>query len=194
MIRSLIIILLALIIISCATSGRIIENNDSNNDIQGIKLTQSLIARSADGAIQASSDRSYSVSMIYILEQKKNERPTLFLEMSVKRTLASDKLDSVMFISLENEKINIEASEYRKSLKSNSGSNPVRTRRFLVPENLWIPIFYSDEIKYRFYMGQKEIEAELNRKETLKLKEYFSRAIQLRDANLPPIPEGQKKW
>jgi len=194
MIRSVFFILLGLIFSSCATSGRIVENKDAINDIQGIKLTQRLIAWSADDAMQASSQRSYSVSMIYLLEQKKNERPTLFLDLRVKQPLPSDKLDSVVFLSLDNEKISIEANEYKEVSKSNTGSNQLRKRQFLIPENLWFPIFYSDEIEYRFYIGKEKIAVRLNRNETSKLKEYFSRAILLRDANLPPIPEGQKKW
>jgi hypothetical protein len=187
---------MALILSSCATPGRIIEISDPSNDIQGIKLTQNLIARSAEDSIHASSRRSHSVSMIYLLEQKKNERPTLFLDVKIETTMPSDQLDSVMVINLDNEEIRIAANKYKSKefSKSNSRSNQIRSSQFLIPENLWVPIIYSDEIQYRFYMGEEGIDVKLTRKETSKLKDYFNRAIQLRDANLPPIPEGQKKW
>ena len=134
--------------------------------------------------------------MIYLLEQKKNERPNLFLDVEIEPVLSSDEIDSVIYINLNNEKIRIAASEYKSKefLNRNNGSNPIMSRQFRVPENLWVSIVYSDEIKYQVYIGKVGIDVKLTRKETANIKEYFNRAIQLRDANLPPIPEGQKKW
>ena len=196
MIRSFIFLLTAVLISSCATSGRIVEMNDHSKDIQGIKLIQNLIAQSADDSILASNARSYSVSMIYLLKQQKNERPTLFLDIQVRRPLPSEKPDSVMYVNLDNEKIRIASSDYKSKEfpKITKVSNQNMSSKFLVPENLWVPIVYSNEIQFRFYLGKEGIDVKLTRKETSKLIEYFNRAIQMRDANLPPIPEGQKKW
>lgn len=196
MIQSFFFLMAFMILNSCATSGRIVEISYPYKNIQGIKLTQNLIAQSTDDSILLSNRRSYSVSMIYLLEQKKNERPNLFLDVEIEPVLSSDEIDSVIYINLNNEKIRIAASEYKSKefLNSNNGSNPNVSRQFRVPENLWVPIVYSDEIQYQFFMGKEGFDVKLTRKEIAKLKEYFNRAIQLRDANLPPIPEGQKKW
>ena len=196
MIQSFFFLMAFMILNSCATSGRIVEISYPYKNIQGIKLTQNLIARSTDDSILLSNRRSYSVSMIYLLEQKKNERPNLFLDVEIESMLSSDEIDSVIYINLNNEKIRIAASEYKSKefLNRNNGSNPNVSRQFRVPENLWVPIVYSDEIQYQFFMGKEGFDVKLTRKETANLKEYFNRAIQLRDANLPPIPEGQKKW
>lgn len=184
MIRALIFLLTVMLLGSCATSGRIVKIGDSLAAVQRIKLTQNLSAYSA-------SRKSSSVSMIYLLEQKKNERPALFLDVKLKTAIPSNQLDSVMIIKLDNEEIRIAAKEFQIK---NSRSNQIVSNQFFIPENLWVPIVYSDEIQYRFYVGEEGVDMKLTPKETSKLKEYFSRAIQLRDANLPPIPEGQKKW
>jgi hypothetical protein len=196
MIRSLFFFLTVLLFISCATPGRIIEISDPFSDIQGIKLTQNLIAQSAEDSNHASSRKSRSVSMIYLLEQKKNESPTLFLDVKIETAKPTDQLDSVMVIKLDNEEIRIAANEFKSNEfpKSNTGSNQILSSQFLVPENLWIPIVYSDEIQYHFYVGENVIDVKLTLEEISKLKNYFNRAIQLRDANFPPIPEGLKKW
>jgi hypothetical protein len=196
MIRSFFFLLLALIFSSCVTPGRIVEISGSTKDIQGIKLTQNPIARSADDAIPAINHRSHSVSMIYLVEQKKNERPNLFLDVQIETTIPTDQLDSVMVINLDNEEIRIAANECKSKEfpKSNSGNKKIISNQFLIPENLWVSIVYSDEIQYLFYLAKEGIDVKLNPKETSKLKDYFNRAIQLRDANLPLIPEGQKKW
>lgn len=194
MIRTCLFLLMTFILSSCATPGRIVEISDPIKAIQGLKLTQNLIAQSAEDSTLASSSRSCSVSMIYLLEQKKNESPTLFLDVNFGTKMPSDQLDSIMVINLDNEEIKIAANGYRELPKSNNRRNQIGSSQFRVPENLWVPIVYSIEIKYRFYMGKDEIDVKLTRKETSKLKDYFNRVIQLRDANLPPIPEGQKKW
>jgi hypothetical protein len=189
MIRTLFFILTTMILSSCATSGRIVDISDPDAAIHGIKLTQNLSSQSASRKLS-------SVSMIYLLEQKKNERPTLFLDVKIETAVPSNQLDSIMIIKLDNEEITIVAKEFRPKefSKSNSGSNQIESSQFFIPENLWVPIAYSDEIQYRFYQAEEGVDVKLTPKETSKLKEYFNRAIQLRDANLPSIPEGQKKW
>lgn len=74
------------------------------------------------------------------------------------------------------------------------GSYKLMSRQFTVPENLWISIANTAKIRYRLYIGKEGIDVKFNTDETTKLKEYFFTAMRMRDASLPPVPSGQKKW
>jgi hypothetical protein len=63
-----------------------------------------------------------------------------------------------------------------------------------VPENLWVPFVFSQDIQLRLYLGKQGIDVKLSLQEILKLKQFFKRAIQRRDFLFPAIPEGKKKW
>jgi hypothetical protein len=97
----------------------------------------------------------------------------------------TDKPDSLMLMYLDGEKVEIAAFK--------DGTIQLKSHQFSVPENLWISIANSKQIQYRFNIGKEEIDIKLNPTETVKLKEFLLKAIQLRDANLPPVPEGLKK-
>jgi hypothetical protein len=204
---------------SCISSSRMVEHNDKFKEIKGVKLIQYVMARSADKAATISGHYYYSVSAIYILEIKKSEPPLLTLDVQFRTPIRTDNLDSVMFFSLDDEKIRIVSNEYKsirygrsstsstsiastnnnetnnaKTQTTENGRNRLISRQFTVPESLWVSIAYSEKIQYRFYLGKEGFEVKLNLAETNKLKEFFNRAMQMRDANLPPIPEGQKIW
>ena len=81
-----------------------------------------------------------------------------------------------------------------QTISTENNSYQLMKREFIVPENLWVPIANSNEISYRVYLGKEGIDVKLNASETANLKEFFQRAIQQRNAVVPPVPEGQKKW
>jgi len=218
---SYLLLLAAFVLNSCISGSRMVEFNDQYKEIKGIKLVQSVIAHSADKAETIMGRQYYSVSAKYILEIKKNEPPVLSLDIHFQIPVRPDELDSVMFLVLDDEKIRIVSNEY-KYKQFDKGSNTAATtnnetgngktqptsttyttenggyqlmaRQFIIPENLWVSIAFINKIGYRLYIGKEGIDVKLNLEETTKLKEFFIRAMQMRDANLPPVPEGQKKW
>jgi len=75
-----------------------------------------------------------------------------------------------------------------------NGTYQLMSREFIVPENLWVSIIHSKTILYRLYIGREGIDVELTDSEMNKVREFFSRVVQQRDAMFPTIPEGQMKW
>lgn len=150
-----------------------------------MKLIQKVSGNSVDEST-ASTDRiKLSISTTYQFKVMKGEKSSLLLDIQPQTSSKTDKPDSLMLMYLDGEKIEITAN--------NGGVTQLKLRQFIVPENLWISIANSEKIQYRIYIGKVEMELKLNPAETAKLKEFLLKAIQLRDANLPPIPEGLKK-
>jgi hypothetical protein len=87
--------------------------------------------------------------------------------------------DSIIYLVLEGEKISI---------------SRISDLKFEVPENLWVSIVNSDKIEYQIHIGKEEFELYPDEDQTKNLKYFFERAIKNRDANLPPLKEGLKKW
>ncbi len=75
-----------------------------------------------------------------------------------------------------------------------SGTYQLMSRRFIVPENLWIPIVHSNRISYRIYLGNEGIDVKLTSLENNRVKDFFNRVIQQRDIVRSAIPEGKMKW
>lgn len=178
----ILILFFAIFLTSCISGGRIIEINDSNKKIESLKLIQKVSGNSVDKAAGLSGCLEYPISTTYLLEIKKGEKSSLLLDVQMQ---SSNKPDSLMLMYLDGEKIEIAASK--------DGATQIKSRQFVVPENLWISIANTEKIQYRFNIGKEEMDVKLNPAETGKLKEFLLKAMRLRDANLPPLPEGLKK-
>jgi hypothetical protein len=207
---------------SCSISNRIIEINDSYKGIKGFRLDQNPEASSSVkiGTFFGKAF-SYPFTSAFIYEERGQISPSVSVEIHLQTPIRTDELDSVMFLNLDNEKIKIVANNNKyKQLDSNSDSTSasverkaenkhdkmiiqatdenssylLMTREYQIPETLWVSIANADLIQYRLYMGKEGIDVKLNPAETHKLREFFSRTIELRNANLPPVPEGKKKW
>lgn len=178
----IIILVFAIFLTSCISGGRIVEINDSTKGIESLKLIQNVSGISIDKTINVSDRINHPISTTYLLEIKKGEKASLLLDIQMQ---SSNNPDSLMLMYLDGEKIEITASK--------DGATHIKLRQFVVPENLWISIANTEKIQYLLYFGKEEIVVPLNGKQTRKLKEFLVEAMQLRDANLPPIPEGLKK-
>lgn len=217
--HSFLILAILFLFTSCISGSRMVEHNDKFKEIKGIKLIQSLIACSVDKATTISGHYYYPVSAIYILEIKKSESPLLSLDIQFRAPARPEELDSVMFFELDGEKIRIVSDKFKfshygrntdsstntilpkldepknaKTKTTEKGKSKLKARQFIIPENLWVSIANTKAIKYRLYIGKEGFDVNLKAAETTKLKEFFLRAMQMRDASLPPVPEGQKKW
>jgi len=192
-----------------------VEINDPYKDIKGIKLMQNLIGTSAEKNASINGNRYYSISFSYVLEIKKNELASLTLEIQTQTPIRADELDSVIFLNLDNEKIKLISSD--SSLKrigkrpnttssvsiatdeqivtttTENGNYQLMFHQYIIPENLWVSIANTEKIQYRLYIGKEGIDVKLNLAQTDKLKEFLNNSMHLRNANLPPTPEGLKK-
>lgn len=204
---------------SCVTRSHLVEINDPYKEIKGIKLMQNLIGKSDEKNASINGTRYYSISFAYDLEIKKNESALLTLNVQTQTPIRADELDSVIFIDLDNEKIKLVSSDSSKKKigkKSTTASSvadatddkkeeriitttaenvsyQLMFHQYIIPENLWVSIANTGKIQYRLYIGKEGIDVKLNLTETAKLKEFLNKSIKLRNANLPPIPEGLKK-
>ena len=171
---------------SCAATNRVVKINGSNEEMKIMKLVQIPDAYSVEKTDSLFSRPSFSkVTSTFLCEEKKNDRTVISVNFQIINPECTDELDSVMFFVLDNEKIRIVAERDSSQLKS---------RLFMVPENLWISIANSQTVLYRLYLGKEEIDVKLNPSEVTQLKELFNQAIEWRDANFPALPEGQKNW
>ncbi len=204
---------------SCASTSHLVEINDPYKDTKGIKLMQNLIGISAEKNASINGNKYFSVAFAYTLEIKKSEPASLTLEIQTQTPIRSDELDSVIFINLDNEKIKLVSSDSslkKKGKRSNTtssiniatddkkeeqilttttenGSYQLMFHQYIIPENLWFSIASTQDIQYRIYIGKEGIDVKLNLAQTEILKTFLTKSMQLRDANLPPTPEGLKK-
>lgn len=204
---------------SCVSTSHMVKINDPYKDIKSIKLMQNLIGISAEKNASISVNRYYSFSFAYVLEIKKNELASLTLGIQTQTSIRTDELDSVIFLNLDNEKIKLGSSDssQKKIGKSpnttssvsiatdeqkdeqivttttENGNYQLMFHQYIIPENLWISIANTERIQYRLYIGKEGIDVKLNVAQTAKLKEFLNNSMHLRNANLPPIPEGLKK-
>ncbi len=196
-----------------------VEINDQYKGIKGFKLTQNLIGISAEKNASINGNKYFSVSFAYNLEIKKNELASLTLTVQTQTPIRADELDSVIFLDLDNEKIKLisaDSSQKKIGKRPNTtssvsvatddkkeeqiitttienGSYQLMFHQYNIPENLWVSIANTEKILYRIYIGKEGIDIKLNLAQTAKLKDFFNKSMHLRNANLPPIPEGLKK-
>lgn len=202
---------------SCAVSNRIIKIDDPYKEMKSIKLVQNPKTISAEKTGSAS-NRRFSLTSTYLFEEGQNTRPEITLDIQIITPLSTDELDSVMFFSLNNEKIRLVSDQYKRKRYNSLTSTPIEigkegdkgnlvinsttesgtyqlmNRQFSVPENLWTPIIFTQDIQLRLYIGKQGIDVKPNMQEILKLKEFFKQAVQQLIAKFPDIPEGKKKW
>ena len=210
---------MAFFLTSCVSTSHLVEINDPYKETKGIKLMQNLIGISAEKNASINGNKYFSVSFAYNLEIKKSEPASLTLEIQMQTPIRADELDSVIFINLDNEKIKLVSSDsnakkigkYPNTTSSvniatddkkgeqivttttKNGSYQLMFHQYIIPENLWFSIANTQDIRYRFYFGKEGIDVKLNLSQTEILKTFLTKSMHLRDANLPPTPEGLKK-
>ena len=217
--QSILLLWTAFFLSSCVSRSHMVEINDPYKEIKGIKLMQNLIGTSVEKNASINGSRYYSVSFSYVLEIKKNELALLTLGIQTQTPIRADELDSVIFINLDNEKIKLISSdsnlkkigkrpnttssvniatddkkeEQIVTTTTENGNYQLMFHQYKIPENLWVSIANTEKIQYRLYIGKEGIDVKMNLAQTDKLKEFLNNSMRLRDANLPPTPEGLKK-
>jgi len=211
--RTFLNLVVVLLLSSCISRSYLVKIDDPYKEIKGIKLMQNVIGRSADKAASINGNQYYSINYAYLLEIKKDQQPSMSLDVQMQTPIRTDELDSVMFLNLGNEKIRMVAfdSKLKKIDKSlnvlpapnnsptlaeraiitENGSYQLMSQQFTVPENLWLYMVTAEKIQYRLYIGKEGIDVKLNPTETTKLHEFFSQAIKCRTEIVPSVSQGK---
>ena len=177
-----------IILASCATANRMVEINDSSKGIKSFSLDQNPKAFSTETAGQ---EFFHTFTSTYIFEENGKNRPVVSASFQVKTPFKVDKLDSVLFINLNDEKIRIVINQPISTAKEN---DQLKSLIFAVPENIWASIAGADKIQYWLKFGKEEIDVNLSLPETTQLKKFFRNVGARRDTLFPAVPEGHKKW
>ena len=193
-------------------------------------MTYSLRAFSEEKTGWANISEYLNLNMVHLFEVGKNGKAELLIDFQIVTPIRVEELDSVIYLNLDGEKIEIVGNHYQykqfdwsspsttppgsavvnndktsntgetqitptsKIFTAEPGSYQLMHRQFIVPENLWVSVANSSTIGYRLYIGKEGFDVRLNQSQIKKLKYFFELALCKRDANLPPAPEGQKKW
>lgn len=219
--RSFLILLSGIFLSSCVMQSRLVETNDPYKNIDNVRLIQYLIAKSADRGSGLISGQDYQVGCNYLFEGKADGISNVSLELKMKTPISTDPLDSLMFLDLDGEKFRMLSNDYESgqfmNYSEDTGTSEVKVKdagkvktkvqplilndnyqlmshRFNIPESLWVSIVNTQTIKLRIYLGKEGFDIQLNEAQTNRLKLFFQRSIDKRDANTPPLPEGYKKW
>lgn len=211
---SIALLLMVCVFSSCASTNRIMEIKGSHKETKGFKLIQNPKASSSEKTGRVIVNQFFNTRTTYLFEERNNQKPVVSLEFNSTKPIRANELDSVMYLNLDNEKIRIVASENKQKMAENipassveikpattlqttasqKDNNELITRRFEVPENLWLSIAHSKTIFFKLSLGKKGIEVKLNPEETIQLKKFFSRAMQRRIEIVPLVPPGKVKW
>jgi len=199
--RTFLNLVVVLLLSSCISRSYLVKIDDPYKEIKGIKLMQNVIGRSADKAASINGNQYYSINYAYLLEIKKNQQPSMSLDVQMQTPIRTDELDSVMFLNLGNEKIRMVAfdSKLKKIDKSLNvlpapNNSPTLAERAIITENgsyQWLYMVTAEKIQYRLYIGKEGIDVKLNPTETTKLHEFFSQAIKCRTEIVPSVSQGK---
>lgn len=164
----------------CLLTGCSVHNHIHRSEDNGLKkITLIQIPESIffnkKMALTASSN--FKVSTAYLFEEKVNARPIVTLVFKIEKP-QNAMHDSTVFISLDSENIQLFALE----------------GRYVIPENLWVPVVHSQNIQYLLYTNHDQLVFKLSDKQKDQLTTFFNKAIQQRDHVFPALPPGMKKW
>ncbi|MFA5327513.1 MAG: hypothetical protein WC384_06955 [Prolixibacteraceae bacterium] len=181
--KYLVYIFISVFLAACAATNRLHENFNPETQQASLKMEQKLkISHNGNG--QKKSSGSQSVHSAYVFRESKKEHQAILVSFGIKPS----ETNPVIFIFLDNEKFRLDQNK-NENETLNSG-----TIQFEIPENLWVPIVHSEDIRYLIVLNKKETETKPSEVQAQKLKEFFRKAIRLQQLNFPTPPEGMKKW
>ncbi len=173
-------IFFSVLLSACTATNHLHEHVNPENQLTSLKLEQKL-------KIPQNGEKSSgfkSVLSKYIFGESKKEHKPIFVSFGRKQS----EINSAIFILLDDE-------NFRLDQQDNGNPTPESgTDQFEIPENLWVPIIYSKNIRYQILQNKKEIEINLDEDQSQKLKEFFRKIIHIQQLDFPTPPEGMKKW
>jgi hypothetical protein len=175
---SLFCIFLAFLAYSCSAPHYISNSENTSNSVKSLEMTQRFSAYPV-GKNKKKSKEGMKLKAVHHLEVEKDGKANLSIEFISNKSKSVSETDSTIDLVLNTEKISI---------------TRLSVSKFCIPENLWVPIANCDKIEYLVHLGAEEFEVCPEKNQVKELNYFFERAIRTRDANLPPIPEGLKKW
>jgi len=171
-------ILLAFMVASCSAPRQGLKSEDTSRALKSIEMADRMSAYPL-GTEKKSSKNRVKLKAIHRFEVENEGKASLSIEFLPNKLRSVSKSDSTIEMVLNNEKISI---------------SRISDSKFSIPENLWVPIANCSKIEYLIYIGTEEFEVLPDKIQVKELNYFFERAIQARDASLPAIPPGLKKW
>jgi hypothetical protein len=193
----IVILLVSSIFSSCISTNRIIEINNSKKGTNHFQLAQNPKAISREKSRNTLFNQFFNMRTTYLFIEQNDKKPVVTLEFHFAIPAPKDKLDSVMDLYLDDEAIRIVSKLKSHEISGNTqpaSKNSLMVGQFTISENLWLSIANSSTIRYRLYLGLKRIEVQPDSMETIKVKEFFSKAMQRRLEIIPLVPSGKAKW
>ncbi|HEY3369641.1 MAG TPA: hypothetical protein VGK10_02260 [Prolixibacteraceae bacterium] len=166
------------VLASCSVSNRIIKTDEP----KGFKLIQSPKAYSSPKVGTTPGPSKVKITATYLFEEKQNTHPETRVNFSISPLSQALARDSKLSVNLDGETIELGTADQ------------ATVGWFLLPENLWVSMVYSQKIHFILDQAKDKIEIVLNQSEKNKLTEFFRLAIEQRDIQFPALPEGLKKW
>lgn len=191
------ILLAACIFTSCASTNRIIEINNSKKEIKGFRLIQNLKAHAAEKSSNTLINQYYNIKTACLFEEQTDQKPVVTLEFHFATSVQAVKLDSVMYLKLDNEAVRIVSNVITQEISENTSAankNSLILAQFTIPENLWLSVANSRSIVYKLSCVNIGIEIKPDSLETAIVKEFFNKAMQRRLEIIPLVPSGSAKW
>jgi hypothetical protein len=152
-------------------------HKSEDNGLQKVSLIQTPETNFLNEKEVLTSRKGFKTSTSYLFEEKVNVRPMVTVKFNIDRP-QNAMHDSTVFIFLDSENIQLFAVE----------------GRYVIPENLWVPIVHSHTVQYLLYTNHDQLVFKLNDKQKDQLTAFFNKAIQQRDHVFPALPPGMKKW
>lgn len=164
-----------LLLSACFAYNRI--HSSDKNGLKKMSLSQILKANLLNGKEDLTESSGVKVTTGYLYQEKAQARPMVTLDIKIAKP-ENELPDSKLIITLDGEDIQLSFHE----------------GKYVIAENLWVPIVHSQNIRYRLYTNHGVLVLSLNEKQKNQLIEFFNKAIKHRDVLFPKIPPGKKKW
>lgn len=182
----------------CSVQNRIVVTENQEEGLTRIQLVQKPQSKMEKAGRGIRNSLLKEASLMYLFEEKTNERSRMTLAVEFPGELTSFEADFLAVMMLDKEEIPLSVEMHRAdSLQERiTVPSPERLKlRYLLPENLWLSMVHSNAISYRFTMGgEATVHYLLDQHEMDMLSEFLNMAISQRDEQYPAVPEGQVKW
>ncbi|MGE5393708.1 MAG: hypothetical protein ACM3P1_03135 [Candidatus Saccharibacteria bacterium] len=173
--QSVLIILCVFLLGACSAFNRIQKGH--KNGLETMRLAQSVQENFTKQNNDLKKSAALKVNIDYLYEEKTPQRPEVTIQLKNEKAVDTFP-DSVLFITLSGENIQLFSSK----------------GRYIIAENLWVPIVHSPDITYQLNTNHTVRVLTLSEKQKAEVKEFFHKVIKQRDELFPAIPPGQKKW
>lgn len=162
-----------LVLASCAAATQIPHLKTEQSSIKNMRSRQYLTETSGGKLLKST----------FLFNTKNSLRPLVTVKIRLEKSFAELVSEGSLMLRLDQEKFQLELVNHNR----NEGV-------FLIPENLWIPFVYSQDVGFSLDYQEKIKSMELTSGKPESLKQFFIEAINRCNLHFPALPPGEKKW